>query len=174
MTLPREPDAVPAGLRIVEHVGDDLEAVVSEQRAIGVRCETGMVERFAAERPHCHAVARPAGEHQSGMRRRVRAEDRKHPALIVPRQMKETVPREQAVERLPEGQRAHVGDVPSASRKTRPAEIDHRGRRVDAVNLIARSHEIARNRLARSAANVEDRAALGQQHFEALQPRVFG
>jgi hypothetical protein len=67
-----------------------------------------------------------AGEHQRRARRRVLAKYRKHPALVVGAEVKETVPREDAGKLPPQGKLAHIGNDPLLLRETAPAEIDHR------------------------------------------------
>src|SRR5262245_66499626 len=108
---------MPAACRVLSDIRDDLEAEFTEQRAIVGFVEAGMIERLAAIAADGLPMARPAGEHQRRPGRGVRAEDRKHPALIIAGEMEEAVPRKNAVEAPVEGQRAHVRDHPAMTRE---------------------------------------------------------
>src|SRR5262245_23976332 len=80
---------MPAACRVLGDIGDDVEPELIEQRAIVGFVQAGMIERLAAITADRLAVARPAGEHQRRPGRGVRAEDRKHPALIIAGEMEE-------------------------------------------------------------------------------------
>ena len=71
-----------------------------------------MIERLAAVLADCLAVTRPTGEHKGRARRRMGSEQRKHAALMRVRQVEETVPRNYAMEPLPQRERAHIGNDP--------------------------------------------------------------
>ena len=132
-----------------------------------------MVKRLAVKRADRLAVARTAGEHQRGARGCVRAEHRKHRALILHAQVEEAVPREHSVEAAAEVERAHVRHGPALLRKTRHAQVDHRGRGVDAGQPVSGFDEVTRDRLAAAASDVEDRSAVRHQRGKPVEPRAL-
>ena len=95
-----------------------------------------MKQRLAFEAADRHAVGWAAGEHQCGLRPGMPSEQRKHPALIVARQMKEAVPGQQAIELRRQIQLAHIHFSPLLLRKTLPAARDHRLSTIDAGDPI--------------------------------------
>src|SRR4051794_15251120 len=98
-----------------------------------------MIKRLAVKFADAFAMPRSAGEQQGGAGRRVRAENRKHVALIVRRQVKETVPCDQTRKSLCQCQRAHVGDEPALAWQAAAAGRNEARRRVDPRDLITLS-----------------------------------
>src|SRR2546423_15623052 len=90
-----------------------------------------MIQRLACKTPDRLAMRGTAGEHQRRLGRRMRAKHRKHVALIVMTEMKETVPRQDAGEIPLQGKPAHVGDDQFVCRKMSPTGIDHGRRSID-------------------------------------------
>src|SRR5262245_9070625 len=79
----RQPHGMAAAGRVFDDMVDDGEAVVTQQSTVFLRIEAAMIERLALEAADGIAVARTAGEQKRRAGLCVRAEDRKHGALIV-------------------------------------------------------------------------------------------
>ena len=71
-----------------------------------------MIQRLASKTPDRLPMRGTAGEHQRRFGRCVLAKHRKHPALVVVAEVKETVPRQDAGKLPLQGKLAHIGDDP--------------------------------------------------------------
>ena len=129
-----------------------------------------MVKRLSLPFADRLAVGRAAGEHQGGAVGGVRGEAREHRPLIPAREMEEAVPGEEAVESAVKFEPTHVRDDPLFLREALAAQVDQSGRRIDARHAQAGPEEIARDRLAGTAAQVEHPAARRQASHEGVQP----
>ena len=130
-----------------------------------------MVERLALPFADPLAGAMAGGEHQSGAGAGMGGEAGEQCALVVGGEMEDTVPGDQAVEAAAEIERAHVGDQPLLLREALPAQGDQRGGAIDAGHGEAALDQVAGDRLARAAAQVEDGRADRQQRRETVEPR---
>src|SRR6478752_6536842 len=93
-----EPDRVPAAVRVLGDMGQDVEAVLVEQGPVLRRGQAAVIEPLTLEGADCLAMPGPAGEHQRRARRSMLSEDREHRSLVFGGEMKETVPGDQPVE----------------------------------------------------------------------------
>ena len=82
-----------------------------------------MIQRLACKTPDRLAMRRAACEHQRGVRRRMLAKHRKHPALVIVAEVKETVPRQDA------GKLSAARQARAYRRRSIPASENARGRR---------------------------------------------
>src|SRR4029079_19049707 len=80
--------------------------------------------------------------------------------------MKEAVPGDDSIEALAQREAAHVADHPGHGREARRAQVDHGRGRVDSRHAAAIVDEVARDRLAGAAAEIEHRAMPGWQTAE--------
>ena len=88
-----------------------------------------MVQRLAPKTSDRLPMGGAACEHQRRVRRCVLAKHRKHSALVVVAEVKETVPREDAGKRPLQGKLAHIGHDPFLIRENAATDVDHgRGR----------------------------------------------
>src|SRR5262245_10256493 len=134
-------------IRVFCDVGDDVEAIDLEQTTIFGRRQAAVIERLAMEGANGFAMAGPTRKQQCRRRRGVLAENREHPALMLRSEMKETVPGEETVKSLAEGERSHIRHKPARARKSPLADLNHRRRGIDTRQRIASSDEKARDRL---------------------------
>lgn len=121
-----------------------------------------MIKWLALKGTDCFALHWPGSEHQGRTFIGMLAEDTEHPALILGTQVKKAVPGNQPIETAAEGQFAHIGNHPELFRKAAAAKFDQRQRCIDAREVITVGDEIAGNRLTRTAAYIENGAAIGQ------------
>ena len=145
-----------AAIRILGLEDEDLEAVFRQQGPVLVRIETGMVERLSAEAADRLAPGRPAGEHQRRTGPRMGGEYRKHRPLVMRRQMEEAVPGDKRIERAAKGKRPHVAYMPGLVRHAGAAERDKAFGPVDTHDAIAAIDEMPRERLTRTATDIQD------------------
>jgi len=94
-----------------------------------------MIQRLASKTSDRLPMREAACEHQRRLGRRVRAKHRKHPALVVVAEVKETVPRKDAEKRPPQGELAHIGDDPFLLWKMLSTDVDHGRGRVHACRF---------------------------------------
>src|SRR5262245_52490561 len=160
-------------IRVFCDVGDDVEAIDLEQTTIFGRRQAAVIERLAMEGANGFAVAGPTRKQQCRRRRGVLAENREHPPLMLRSEMKETVPGEETVKSLAEGERSHIRHQPARARKTPLADLNHCRRGIDARQRISSIDEKTRDRLGCSAANIENATTLRQERSKALEPRPF-
>jgi hypothetical protein len=85
-------------LPILDRVRDDLKSNAIKQRGVFVGVQASMIERIAPILPDAFAMGWPAVKHQRGRWRGVSREHAEHPALVVWREVKQTVPRKYTVE----------------------------------------------------------------------------
>ncbi len=168
-----QPDRAPPALRIVADVFDHLKACLIQQSSILFRIEASVIERLALELPQNRTMLRSAGEHQRSPGPDMLGEHRKHPLLILRGQMKEAMPRYDAVKSPPKIERAHVCHDPILIRKSLAAKFDQRRRGIDAGHVPALADPIAGDRQPRAATKIEDRPARRNQREEAIQPRLL-
>jgi hypothetical protein len=101
------------------------------------------------------------------------AEDWEHQALVIWAEVKQTIPRQDAVKSVIKGQRTHVRNEPVLAGKTSPAHSDEGRRRVNAGHLATPIDEVAGDWLAGTAPNVEN-ASLGRQERQhPIEPRFL-
>src|SRR5205807_9186439 len=93
-----QPDGVAAAALVFRHVSDDVESIRRQQRAIFIRIKARVLQRPAFEYADSFVALRSAGEHQRGVFSSMTGESRKHRALVVRGEIKETVPRENSIE----------------------------------------------------------------------------
>jgi hypothetical protein len=87
--------------------------------------------------------------------------------------VEEAVPRQNAVKAPAEIDFAHVGDDPLPFREARAAAFDHRRRSIHADYFNTALNEVARERLAHAAPEVEHRAFGTYATKESIQPRAL-
>src|SRR5437588_7559760 len=101
-----------------------------------------MIQRLASKIPDRLPMRGAACEHQRRLGRRVLAKNRKHLALVVVAEVKETVPRKNAGKRALQGKPAHVRDDPFLLRKMLSTDIDHRRGRIHANDGMTQSDQV--------------------------------
>ena len=109
---------MPTTIGIFRYLLNDAKTVGVEQRNILIVVQAGVIKRFTLEAAQRNAMGRPAGKHQCGTRLGMNLENREHSTLILRRQVKETVPRQNACVTLIKRQLAHVGNMPIVLRET--------------------------------------------------------
>src|SRR5688500_6196344 len=113
---------------ILRGVGPHGETVRPQKPFVLRWIEAGVIERLPAVTPDRLTLPGTSGEHQWRPRMGVRRETRKHRALVVHAQMKEAVPRENAIEAAAELQRSHIRDEAFSGWKSAAEYFDHRRR----------------------------------------------
>lgn len=139
----REPDGVTTAVGIFDRVCDNVEAIEMEQVAILRGVEACVVEGLSVESSHGFSVRRSAGKHESGAGRGMFAEDGKHGALVVVREVKEAVPCEQTIKETPQRKSAHVYELRFLMGEIVPEEVNHLRRSVDAGDSAASFYKMA-------------------------------
>src|SRR6266436_3021507 len=95
----RKPDGATApGLPVLDSMSDNLKANGAKQRRVFVGVQAGMIKRVAPIRPDAFAMGWPAVKHQHSGGRGMSSEHVEHPALVIWREVKETIPSEYTVE----------------------------------------------------------------------------
>ena len=84
-------------VRVFDDVRHDLEAVLVKQGAVLGSVQAPVVKRFALECADCLPMFSTAREHQGCLRTGMQVEDRKHRALVLWGQVKEAIPRQNAI-----------------------------------------------------------------------------
>src|SRR5947199_8367869 len=97
----------------------------------------------------------PAREHHGCLRTGMPAENREHPALVFRAEVKEAIPRQNAVKVSIQRQRTHVRDDPVLDGKTALADTDEAWRRVNACHFKALLDKVTRNCIGRDASHVK-------------------
>jgi hypothetical protein len=132
-----------------------------------------MVKPLAFVSANRLALRWPAGEHQGRPRCGMPTEDWEHQALVILAEVKQTIPRQNAVKSVIKGERTHVRNEPVVAGKTAPAHSDEGRRRVYAGHLATPIDEVAGDWLAGTASNVEN-ASLGRQERQhPIEPRFL-
>src|SRR5580693_10806481 len=88
--------------------------------------------------------------------------------------MKKAVPGHNSIELMIERQCSHVADMPFVLGELTRASGDHCPRPVNPGHLAAASDEVAGDRHAGTAANVEDRGLVREQSQKRVEPSLFG
>lgn len=91
---------MPAGT--LDDVGDDSKTILLEKGTIFGCIQASVVERFALKFPDGLAVHGAAGEHQGSVRSGVSLKHGEHSRLMFRAEVKEAVPRQDAVKTLAE------------------------------------------------------------------------
>src|SRR5262249_37387417 len=107
-SLLRKPDRVPPCFGVFDGVAKNLEAALTQERPVLIRGKARMIELVPIEVTDRLGIVRPGREQQHPARIDMPCEDRKHRALLIPPEMKETVPRENCLKPAPEIESAHV------------------------------------------------------------------
>jgi hypothetical protein len=103
----------------------------------------------------------------------MRGKPRKHLALIVRAQMKETIPCQDAIKTSVERQLTHVHYKPFGIRKACATDLNHGRRRIDADNTKSTIDQMASDRLTHPAANVENGSSGKHMKQKPIQPRAL-
>ena len=98
------------------------------------------------------------------------AKNREHLALVIVAEVKETIPRQNAVEPAIKGERTHVRGEPVLVGKMVPAHPDERRRRVHSGHDATLIDEVARDWLAGAASQVENRSPRRQERQHLVEP----
>ena len=136
--------------------------------------EARMIQRLACKASDRLPMRGTAGEHQRRLRRRMRAKHRKHPALVVMAEVKETVPRQDA------GKLSAARQACAYRRRSIPAPENAAGRHRSwpGTNRRQRRDDQARSDTRAigccgSAPDIEDRRGRRQQRPEPVEPGLF-
>ncbi|PBJ04799.1 hypothetical protein BSF40_36000 [Pseudomonas sp. ACN5] len=174
LTANSQPDRMPTTSWIFRYLLHNAKTMGIEQCNIFIVVQAGMIKRFTLEAAQRNAMGRPTGKHQRSTRLGMGLENREHSTLILRRQMKETVPRQNASETLFKRQLAHVGHMPIVLRKTLPTQGDHRHGRIDASHSVSRADQVTRHGFGTATADVEDMTSRNR-HGQAkmIQPGLF-
>ena len=86
--------------------------------------------------------------------------------------MEKAVPRQNSLKGLLQGQRAHIADDPRVSGQAVATQRNERRGRIDAGNFQTLRCQVARDRVARSAAEVEHARTLWEHGDETIMPRL--
>ena len=113
---------------------------------------------------------RSGGEHQRSTRVSVRLEDCEHLPLILMTQVEETIPRQQTVEARRGCHTPHVADAGFVTRQVCPKQRNHLRRAVHARQGMSPGRDMAADRNAGTAAEIEDLRGRGQQGQESIDP----
>lgn len=174
LTENSQPDRMPTTGRIFRCLLHDAKTMGIEQRNIFIVVQAGMIKRFTLEAAQRNAMGRPAGKHQSSTRLGMGLENREHSTLILRRQVKETVPRQNASVTLFKRQLAHVGNMPIVLRKTLPAQGDHRRGRINARHSVSRADQVTSHGFGTATANVEDMTSRNRHGVtKTIQPGLL-
>lgn len=103
-----QPNRAAAASLVFCHVGDDAKTCGFQQIPVFGSIKAGVIQGLSFKATNGLAMCRSTREHQSGVWRGVRPENREHPPVIFVAQMKEAVPGENAMKEPPERQRPHV------------------------------------------------------------------
>ena len=98
---------------------------------------------------------------------------RKHQALVAGIEVKETVPRQDAVEAVVQRQPPHVGHHPMLIGQTAPAQRYHGGRGIHAGYMQATLVHVLCHGSSRTAAKVQYACACGQAVDETVVPDLI-
>ncbi|EJM49688.1 hypothetical protein PMI26_00189 [Pseudomonas sp. GM33] len=164
---------MPTTSRIFRCLLNDPKTMGIEQRNIFIVVQAGMIKRFTLEAAQRNAMGRSTGKHQSGTRLGMGLENREHSTLILRRQMKETVPRQNASETLFKRQLAHVGHMPIVLRKTLPTQGDHRHGRINARHSVSRADQVTSHGFGTATADVEDMTSRNCDHHLKQVPKLY-
>ena len=93
----RKPHRVPIAARIIVDLSYYIKTVVEKERTVFLAVETRMKERLTLIAPDRLTERWSRGKHEYGAGRCVRFEYREHPPLVSMTEMKEAVPRDNAV-----------------------------------------------------------------------------
>jgi hypothetical protein len=104
----REPHRPAKAVLILYAVIHDREALILKQLAVLGGIEARMVKRLSFQLPDDLSVRWSGGKHKRGSWRGMIPKRWKHPSLIAVVQMKETVPRKNAMEGLRKTERPHI------------------------------------------------------------------
>src|SRR5437660_11828145 len=104
-----------------------------------------MIKRLASKTPDRLPMPQAACEHQRRVRCCVLPKHRKHPALVVVAEMKETVQRKDTGKRALKGKLPHVRDDPFLLRKILSTDIDNRREQFTANDGMTNSDKYAGN-----------------------------
>src|SRR5262245_61356152 len=132
-----------------------------------------MVERFPPTHADRFTFRGTAREHQWSAELSMGGKPPIHLTLIVRAQVKEAVPGQNTPESPVELQRTHVRHKPHRVRKACSAECDHGRRSIHTNDPKPAIDEVASDRLADPAAQVEHRRAGAHVDQEPIQPRAF-
>lgn len=165
-----QPNRMPIACRICNGVRDDIKPILPQQRTIFLFIQTRMIKGFALVSADGFSMARPAGEHQAGLRRSMAAKDREHAALVCRTKVEEAVPCQDAIKTSVERKLAHVADDPFVIRKTLLTEGDKGWRGVHAGQLVTLLDEITSNRFGRAASEIENGSLRRKESQEFIQP----
>lgn len=132
-----------------------------------------MIERLVLPFPDRLAIGRSRREAERRAGGGMIGEAGEHGPLIVLIQVKEAVPGENSVEPAPEVQRAHVAQMPILVGKPLLAERQQARGRVQTGHPKAAPDQVAGNRLAAPAAEIEDFAAWANLIEESIDPLPF-
>src|SRR5690242_1150186 len=158
--------------RIFRDVGEDSESVLSQQRFVFQRGKAGMVQRLAVILSDRFTMHCSGGEQEQGVRRSVFAEHRKHFALIGVVEMKKAVPRDQAVEFLPQRKLTHVRNDPSRPWGVLAAVMDERFGRIDACDCAAAIQQVLANWGAGATAEIKNAPPRRYAIQKTIEPRL--
>jgi hypothetical protein len=103
----------------------------------------------------------------------MRCKPPKYRPLIVCAQVEETVPCQKALEASAELQLLHVRDKPLGIRKTSTAEFNHGWRSIHANDAKPAIEEVASDRLASRAAQIENRPSGRYMDQKPIQSRAL-
>ncbi|KAJ3046751.1 hypothetical protein HK102_013096, partial [Quaeritorhiza haematococci] len=157
-----QPDRRPAAFLVFDRVFNDFKAVGGEPYTVFLRVEAGVVERFAFERADRRPEPWPGREQQRPPRPGRGREDLEHGPLIIPGEVEEAVPCEDAIETTAHVQPPHVPDDPLVFGEPRPAKVDQRRRGVHARDPASPPDQVSGDRLTPAAAEIE--------HVRAREP----
>src|SRR5262249_59620819 len=86
------------------------------------------------------------------------------------REMEKAVPRQNSLERLFQGQRAHIADNPCVSGQAATTQRDKRRGRINAGDSQTLRCHVSRDRVARSAPEVDHARTLWEHSDETIEP----
>ena len=156
LTENSQPNRVPTTSRIFRCLLYDAETMRFEQLDVFIVVQAGVIKRFTLESAQCNAMGRSAGKHQCSAWLGMGLENREHSPLILRRQVKETVPRQNASVTLIKRQLAHIGNTPIVLRETLLTQGDHRHGRINATHSMSRVDQVISHRFGATTADVED------------------
>jgi hypothetical protein len=174
LTENSKPDCMPTTIRIFRYLLNDAKTMGIEQRNIFMVVQAGVIKRFTFEAAQRNAMGRPAGKHQCSTRLSMSLENREHSTLILRRQVKETVPRQNARVTPIKRQVAHVGHMPILLRETLLTQGDHRHGRINATYGVSRADQVSSHGFGTATADVEDIISHDRHGLtKTIQPGLF-
>lgn len=87
----RQPHCTSSAFRIFENRLQDIKTIFMQQLPVLCWCQTWMIQRLPLKHTNGFAITGATGKHQYRFAFGMRCENRKHPALVISRQMEKTI-----------------------------------------------------------------------------------